>query len=431
LYSARPAIGTPDDPSGPLQTLQQAVAGAIAIHVDQAFGGLQITSEAPQLDAYLEYLAGRELFGRDYPRLIAHFERASEMSPGFLMPRVMLVMAYSNLGDDRRVAAEMSRIADRTDRLTKAERLLVEYLTESLARRPADALRALTQLQELAPASWVVNYGIQQEALVLNRPRVAIEAFHRVPLNGRHVNHAWRLSLFARALHAVGDYQGELDAARLARKYQPGALSYASSEVRALAALGRLDELIRVIEDALAVHARDGNPGTVMEQAAIELRAHGYRDESIRVAARAAEWLGSRPEPAINQLENRALLARVLYLAEAWDDSFAKFTALASEDPGSVDYAGYLGAIAARQGRTTWAAATNGRLEQRRSATLSGRDTYWRACITALLGDKAKAVELLRQSLSEGQYATRAHHDPHFESLRDFEPFIALTRLRD
>jgi hypothetical protein len=50
------------------------------------------------------------------------------------------------------------------DRLTRAEQLLVEYLSESLARRHASALRALLDVEPLAPGSWIVNYGIQQEA---------------------------------------------------------------------------------------------------------------------------------------------------------------------------------------------------------------------------------------------------------------------------
>jgi hypothetical protein len=64
-----------------------------------------------------------------------------------------------------------------------------------------------------------------------------------------------------------------------------------------------------------------------------------------------------------------------------------------------------------------------------------GRQTYARARIAAVLGDKAGAVGLLRTAWVEGRPIAfdnleneDVHSDPEFESLRDYFPFQLLLR---
>ena len=265
LYFSPPVVGVRKEPAEALEALEQAVAGAVAIQLDHAFGGLRITSQPPLLNAYLEYHIGRELMNRDPTRAVAHLQRASGISPGFLLPRLTLAMVHDNQGEHEQTAKQMSQIADGADRLTNAERLLVEYLKESLAHNPIDALRALFEAEKFAPQSWIVNYSIQMEALILNRPNVGIAAFDRLPLHDRyHRYNAWRLEALARALHEVGDYERELKEIKRAQAYQPGSLSYVASETRALAALGRVDAVFRALDDGLSMPSSRGNPGHVV-----------------------------------------------------------------------------------------------------------------------------------------------------------------------
>jgi hypothetical protein len=60
---------------------------------------------------------------------------------------------------------------------------------------------------------------------------------------------------------------------------------------------------------------------------------------------------------------------------------------------------------------------------------LFGRPTYWRACIAALLGEKERAVALLKEAFSQGRrYGVSLHRDIDLEPLWDYPPFKDLLR---
>ena len=431
LYFSPRFKGPEAQPAAAVEQLAQAVAGAIAIHLDPAFGGLHLTSEPPVLDAYIEYRAGSALMDKDYPRAIAQLQRASQLSPGFLLPRLTLVMAYDNQGDHANRSAQMAQIADTAQRLSPAERLLVEYMIESLARRPASALRALLELEKLAPRSWIVNYGIQQEALRLHRPSVAIEAFARLPLDDRYRRfNAWRLAVLTRALHLVGDYKREAAESRRAQEHEPGNALYAADEVRALSGLGDVAGVDKVIDRSLATPPTTAGPTIVIERAARELRAHGRRQQSLDVANRGVEWLRTRHPTDAQDLGHQAALARMLYLAERWPEAETLFARLA-ERSDSLEYAGYLGVIAARRLDRRRAADSSERLHQWQGPDLHGRHTYWLAAIAALLGERDRAVTLLREAFGQGHgRGLQIHESPDFETLRDYAPFVELVAPR-
>lgn len=432
LYFSPRFAAPAERPGEAFEHLSQATAGAVAIHLDHAFGGLRTTSGPPALDAYLTYLAGRELLERDYPRAIEHLQRAARISPDFLLPRLTLVMAYDNRGDQASTRAQMAQIADTAKRFTRAERLLVRYMTESLARRHASALSSLLELEGLVPQSWIVNYGIQQEAIVLNRPQVAIDAFPRLPLDERHGRYnGWRLGMLTRALHLVGEYERELVEARRAQEYEPGNVYYRVDQVRSLAAIGDLDALNRVIDDSLSTPPTAGDPLAVIQQAARELRAHERRSAAVAVANRGIEWLTSRA-PSVSATEaHRAQLARLLYLAERGEEAVAELERLIRERPSSIEYAGQLGAISAVRGNRERALEYDSRLHQLSGSDLHGRHTYWRACIASLLGESDRAVALLLDAFREGHFRGLEIHQSHeFEPLREFPPFVELATPR-
>jgi hypothetical protein len=55
LHALDPVTGPLDASDEAFERLGQRVAGAVAIHFDEFFGGLHIVSHAPTLDAYREY----------------------------------------------------------------------------------------------------------------------------------------------------------------------------------------------------------------------------------------------------------------------------------------------------------------------------------------------------------------------------------------
>jgi tetratricopeptide (TPR) repeat protein len=117
--------------------------------------------------------------------------------------------------------------------------------------------------------------------------------------------------------------------------------------------------------------------------------------------------------------------------AERWAEAQAMFEELSAKDPDEVDYRGWLGVAAARRGHRDVALRASGHLERVDRPYLYGRHTYQRACIAALLGEKDRAVELLRQSFTEGKPLGRiwvVHADASLESLRGYGPFEDLMK---
>ncbi len=60
---------------------------------------------------------------------------------------------------------------------------------------------------------------------------------------------------------------------------------------------------------------------------------------------------------------------------------------------------------------------------------LFGANTYWRARIAALLGERERAVSLLRDGFAQGRsYGAYLHAEYDLEPLRGYPPFEELLR---
>ncbi len=132
-----------------------------------------------------------------------------------------------------------------------------------------------------------------------------------------------------------------------------------------------------------------------MRIAALELRVHGYEDDAREVVVRAIAWYHARPTPEADP-EHRYHLAETLYLAERWEDARALFEELRSENPFNHHYRAYLGAIAARRGDHAEARAIAAWLDTPEAEGIFFDRIWWRARMAALLGERERAVNILR-----------------------------------
>ena len=437
LHAVASDTATQSSPVDGVQLIAQRVAGAVAIHFDEFFGGLHAVSHAPTLDAYREYRAGLEIFWSDYDRAMAHLERALEMDPAFLHAQLIMFFAHGNLGESDKAELMLGRMEAAWDRLTPAERLLVEFLRAHREGRRAQALRLLYDLEPLVPSSLFVNSNLVMLSVRENRPHAAVVAYDKRHFEDRTLRHSidiLRQDFLIEALHMLSDYDRELQQAKLAQEYAPGDLHQLEAEARALVAIGRDADVAQVIDRSLSVTPLGGpphSPGEVMEGVAREFRAHGYRAESIALARRAVDWYRSRPADIAASRTNRAGLARAVYLTERWEEADALFSALLVEARDDVGYLGYLGAIAARTNDVPRARGIAARLARVTGRVAASRANYERVRIAALLQERQHAVDLLRDALTQGLEYTRAiHSDLDLESLRDYPPFVELLRPR-
>ena len=431
LHALAPLSAASGDPGDAIARLEGRVAGAVAVHYDDFFGGLDVLSHPPTLDAYREYRIGLEIFSWDYPRALTHLQRAVEIDPQFWLPRVIMLFAYFNTWQPDEAYAQLSEMDRQRDRLGPSERLFIDFLRENSAGRSVEALRVLRDLEARMPRSLVVNHNIVQLSIMQNRPREAIAAYDRLAFDVRSLRHSigtFRLRLLTHALHMLEEHERELEESRRGQQYAPGMLVFVAAEVDALAALGRLEELNAAVERSLAIPATRGTAGEVLEQAAMGLRAHGHRQPSLALARRAVEWRRNRPAPDAATPANRAALGRALYLAEQWKEAEQVFTQLAAEQP-SAEHLGPMGTCAARLGDARRAGAIAAKLRALSDRELLGAATFWRARVAAVLGDQPGAFELLREALAHGEpFGVHLRHLPDFESLQGYPPFEELLR---
>jgi tetratricopeptide (TPR) repeat protein len=337
-------------------SLAQQIAGAIAAHQDDFFGGLDIISHPPTLDAYREYRAGLELFQSDYRQSLARLQRSHERAPHFLPPLVVMIFAHGSLGERDKAGVLLAEMHQIADRLTGGERLIVEFLRSNREGRRGQALRVLEELERIAPTSLLVNYNLMRSYVVANRPQAAVATYLRQPFVSKALRHSvesYRRIWFLDALHMLGAYDRELQESRLAQADAPGVLAYLQAEGRALIALGRRAELDDIIERSESLPLTAGwleTPGEVMEHMARELRAHASRPESVAMARMAAHWHRGRSTHARADQRARAGEARALYLAERWHEAAALFEELARDSPREPLYRAWLAQAAARDG---------------------------------------------------------------------------------
>jgi len=426
IHAFSSVIGPRDDPLTVINELRQRVMGVVTGYIDPRFL-LRMTSEPPGFDAYREYMTGVDLFGTDYPRAVGHFERAAELDSAFMPARFYIAIAYGNQGWYARADSICRLINQHRESLSPYMRILLDWYRASMKGNNAEAYRFIREVGELAPTNRQINYLIGHEAIKINRPGETVEVYSQIdPVYSGSIVNSWRIGVLCSALHMLGDYEQGLQKARHGQEYYPDFLSLREDEVRSLAALGRIEEVKKVIGECLSITSFSSSldPGSVMCEVAAELRVHGYKKEAQEIAEQAVIWYQSRVTG-----DYRYSLARSLYLAERWQEAETTFKALSANDPDNIDYTGYLGTLAARKGDRVRALQISEELKRIKRPYLFGNHTYWRACIASLLGEREQAVALLRESFAQGnEYGVYLHNDLNLEPLRDYKPFKELLR---
>jgi len=430
LYSIEPAIGPRSDPGSVVDLVRQRMLGAIVTHLDPFYIPGRFT-RPPLYRAYREYLAGMDLFGSDNTGAMGHLQRAIELDPDFFSARETLASVYYNTGDRVRMRETIQQILPMRDRLSPVERLRLDWLIHASEDRHLDALRVLRESQKLDPENLVTAYLISIFAHRVNRQQEALDALAKVndefwdtlPIGW------WRYGLMASANHLLGRHEEELRIARLARELFPSSFGARRDETFALAALGRLDELDRAIDDGLALGTPDVSPASLLLAAAVELRAHDHPDESIRVAARAVAWSRGRPAAQQASEDGRWTLARALYVAEQWPEARQLVGELMTVQPENREYRGLAGSIEARLGDHALALKHSAALAELPGES-DGTVPLLRARIAAVLEDREHAMDFLRDAFAEDLLYGfgQLHRDKDLQLLRGFPPFDELMR---
>jgi TolB-like protein len=431
-----PAIGPRSAPMTAVESARQRVMGAVAVRFDPSWVGLP-DARPPTYDAFLEYRAFLE--GADDP--IPHLRRTVELDSDFAQARFDFIgTSFAGGRYYPEAARHATALEGRKARLTPFQRLLVDADRDWLAGRTGDAYLAMREARKIWPADPVAVAVCSWFAQNAYRFREAVEAL-TAPLDWERVHarsHRRAASYFwnlTHMLHDLGEHERELAEARRGRRLYPRLSWLQEQEAYALAALGRLDEMERVVTERLSL-ASAGQRGWLFLCLGLELRTHGHPEASAKMLARSLEALQGCPPDEARTPGTRAELALFFRLTGRWGEARALYDQLAREAPADTEKAvvwvGDLGVVAALCGDRATALRISDELGRLRRPYLFGVNTYERARIAAQLGERDRAVDLLRMAMAQGfilsSESNGLHMEPSFEALRGYPPFDEVMR---
>jgi len=412
-----------------VEAVRQRVLGALAFVLDRPVEGYLGTGlKPPSYEAYQQHIQGVDLFSKqfDYAGAIEYFKRAYAIDTSFIFPLFMAVFAYGNLGQWAQADSLVRFLDLRRAQLTPVRQLYLDHLRSLISRDRMKALNAMRKAAKIAPGA-IDPYDWGRAAYAVNRPKEAIEAFKMADREQQWLPY-W--NYFTASYHSLGEHKKELEIAKQARRRFPDSFDALNYEVRALAALGKIEEVKKRIEESLTLTkpSTAGTPGGTMRTAGEELRAHGYADAAMTSFYQAIQWYRSRSTEEMDSLL-RYGYGLTLYDARRWEEAKSIFEELAKKLPDNIEYQRYVGCIAARQGDREKALKVSEWLKNLKKPYLFGKHTYYHACIAAILGEKDQAVTLLKDSFLQGYaYGLYLHTDFDFGSLWDYPPFTELLK---
>jgi predicted Zn-dependent protease len=264
-----------------------------------------------------------------------------------------------------------------------------------------------------------------------NHPRYAVEVLERLdPEAGWMPSWTPYWRRLTEAYHMLGDHRRECEAAQRGRRQHPESTAAVSYEARAYAAMGDVDATRRIADESVTLGPDPfATVGDVWFTAARELRTHGNVAAGTSMLERAIEWQRDECSGARQSFSTHVVFARMLYDAAEWTDAFATLSALQRQRPDDVEIAGYLGAIAARQGDVAAAHSAVSALRAKTGRFHFGKHLAWCARISAVLGDEPAAQSFLRGAFARGySYDIDLHTDVDLALLSNHDWYQQLLR---
>jgi tetratricopeptide (TPR) repeat protein len=434
VYAFKPINAARSDAPVAMYGLRERVVAAVAFHRAPDFD-IRLYNPPSSYDALQELERGGRTLGSDYEASIAAFKKALELDPEFLYPRILIIISYLNLGDREQMSRELSAAKDRWHDFTPFEQKGLDWATARLKRMHQEALSHQREMVRIAPHLGRVHLNLALGAFRLNRPKETVEVLGAIlPIWKERTRPTawWALRLVMQSHHSLGEYEQALEWANVGLEIFPDVGDFFRHKGGTLAAMGRLDDLNKVIDECTRVQLRDSamNAGTVMVYVALELRAHGHGRESDALALRAAEWYEHQMTGMdITDRDTRSLRghSRALRVADRWREARAPLMELKDRGWDPIYVAGALGVIAARTGDHSEAWRIFNEFPDPGPPFNPAWRCYWRACIASFLGEKVVAVELLKEGYANGlPHTLEFHVDVDLEPLWDYPPFQEL-----
>lgn len=372
---------------------------------------------------------------------IAHMRRAVAIDSNFTLPLAALAFRFmwSNCAGVDSIATELQpRLVG--ERLPAEDRTQLSIATFLCHGDLPNALDRAESGSGNNPGNDRMAGWTAMLLLQANRPREVIDIL--APLDESHARDPeLNLPTLLDAYHRLGQYDSALVFVARMRRTPVNTnadmrINFLDEEVASLAALGRVADVAKVMD--LMVRQLGNDQQALIDQleiAGLELAVHGHAAAAQQAFDRAIAWLRAQSPEQQSSPDARRRLAGLLNSAGRWNEALPIYRSLATVDSGDFEVQATLGNLAARRGDRPEAERVDRWLTARRGkggAASEYWNLYGRARIAGLLGDRARAVGLLRQAVQKGFSGWRAaHRDPDLAPLRADPAFQEWIRPKD
>jgi tetratricopeptide (TPR) repeat protein len=430
LRSLDPVAGPVNQPMTVIETIASDVAGAVASVYTRWDLAFEQKMHPANLEAFQEYRVGLDLFAIDNRKAVEHFTRALELDPEFVPPALMKATALGNMGRWSETQDTIDRLEEHRHRMNNFERFLLGYQRAQLEGNIQQVVAQLRLCERSAPRSAVIKYTLASALLRASRPREALDVISAIEDPGLWAGYGtctWPFRRLADIHHALGSFDEEVEAAVLGIEVCGENISLRRRQARALAALGKLDDVDRVLGEGLRTHEAQRWRLNLLVNTALELEARGHSGRASIVAERAVVEARNDPDFENSPKSERLRLVQALAILERFDETQPILAALDEEFPDDDDVLGWLGIVSARLGETAAAERYSELLRNLDRPYLFGWDNYYRAAIAAQLGRLEEALSLLRAAFSQGfRWRSDLQSCYELEPLRGHPEFEAI-----
>jgi TolB-like protein len=434
------------DPMAALPGLEQRVAAGLATLVDARFNTFARRPAAPpSWEAYRAFAEGQERFWREGPDSVALalFRQATAADPSFTTAAVWLAFASSApLLTCPTTDSIVRALAPLRERLDPLDRLNLDW-SAAYCRGDAEGLyRIALASARLQPSSGYARYWVALWAYCSNRPHEAISILTRLDRT-RDLDWMPDSSKFllyrdlTRAYHMLGEHERELAVAEEFANREPPRVTALFLRARALAALGRSTDALRLLDSARGLPDDEtiwetSRPDDFATVLSVELAFHGDAPASRRAAQRALDFFDQRadtlPTYGIASMALAAGRPEVARRYLAMQRASSQYQSSRTWQHGDSPWLATAVLLALVDGDTARADRLEDSLARGTWSHDWGRHTYERARIAAYRGDRERAMALLRDLPRMTGGMLWPHYWPGLAPMRGYAPFEALLQ---
>jgi tetratricopeptide (TPR) repeat protein len=431
IRAIEPSTGPLSDPMIAIGGLRERLLGSIV--TGDLARQVTLASSPPKYSAWLEYMAGSREFNANNNQAGSrpYFERAIALDSTFAVAYGFLAVTYTNAGRYDQAEEVVRRLEAQRDRLSSYDRLVLDYQRFHIAGDIPQIVRLASEVFARS-ADPIFAYSIGFWSLRILRPDLAIPALKASHDHETRVGWEGQARDEALAFHQAGDYRAQLAALDSGTVNTPdGASGYRNSKLSAYAGLGDAATAL-ALADTLLRQATPGDSGviTAVGNGASEFDAHGDSATASQLNLMTLRWADENhsAKPSIGW--ERAVGTRWLFSGNLDSAQAHLERALPDSSVNAITTISYLAIIAVQHGDSARARFVVDSIAATVPKWDRGRTPFVQAVILAELGERARALQLLKTVPGVGGSMINWHTALGLRSLRGYAPFEALITPR-